>query len=164
RTLACALHMSALLLTKRILRQFGVYLRSVWAIYDDVLLCALGGGHENAICKICSRCPRRSAGAWLYWYDSQTRRCRRALQGSDRCLAQSNGEIQRLQGRGARPLLVDRRLRPLRRRENGRSHALPQGRHGRALRQSNDPGRARPNEAKRPALRTRGQRVAVGGG
>ena len=40
----------------------------------------------------------------------------------------------------------------------------PKGRHGRALRQSNNSGRARPDEAKHPALRTRGQGAAVGGG
>src|SRR5215510_6877005 len=128
-----------------------------------MFLC-LGEDTKNAICKISWRCPRRNVGACLYWYDIQIRCRRRAVQGSDRCVAQGHGEIQRLQGCGTRSLSIDRGLRALLRRENGRPHALPQRGNGRTLCQSYDPRRARPDEAKRLALRTRGQGVTAGWG
>src|SRR5215813_4793116 len=44
------------------------------ACASTIVLDTLGGGDENAICRICSHCTRRNAGAWLYWHHLQTSR------------------------------------------------------------------------------------------
>src|SRR5262245_26337421 len=52
-------------------------------------------GKRDEICKICLLCLGRGAGTCRH--NPQAQRCRRPIQGSDRCAAQVDGEIQGLQ-------------------------------------------------------------------